>query len=211
MDYARRLLAGVVRARDAVTAASLTIALTVVAAQAQVTDSLSHRSRPDEPLSFQNRRTRGSSNARLGKGRVRRGAYWNGHLYILPSNENLLAFCLDRGQLSRPPAWRSATRFGNPGATPAVSANGSRDGIVWVIRTRGWREGDRPAALYAWDATNLPNELYNSEDHSARDGAGRAIRFAIPTIANGRVYVVARSEVDVYGLLDSLRARPSFK
>jgi hypothetical protein len=141
----------------------------------------------------------------LGRGVYAAPAYWNGNLYVLASNENLFAFCLDRGLLSRPPAWRSSTRFGNPGATPAVSANGSRDGIVWAINSRGWREGERPAAVYAWDATNLANELYNSEQHGTRDRAGRAIRFAIPTIANGRVYMGARSEVDVYGLLPNLR------
>ncbi len=31
-------------------------------------------------------------------------------------------------------------RFGNPGATPAVSANGTRDGIVWLIENKAWND-----------------------------------------------------------------------
>ena len=53
--------------------------------------------------------------------------------------------------------------------------------------------------LHAYDALNISKELFRS-DETGRDGAGRAVRFAIPTVAQGRVYVGAKSEVDVYGL-----------
>jgi hypothetical protein len=61
--------------------------------------------------------------------------------------------------------------------------------------------GTRPSILRAYDAGNVARELYNSEENSARDRAGRTVRFTIPTVANGRVYVGAKGEVDVYGLL----------
>ena len=41
-----------------------------------------------------------------------------------------------------------------------------------------------------------------SEEVPARDRAGTALRFNIPTVANGRVYVGTRGGVDVHGLLN---------
>ena len=61
----------------------------------------------------------------------------------------------------------------------------------------------RPAVLHAYDAAHVENELYNTEENSARDRAGTALRFTIPTVVNGRVYIGAKGEVDVYGLLGS--------
>jgi hypothetical protein len=70
-----------------------------------------------------------------------------------------------------------------------------------VIETRGWRAADRPAVLRAYDAANVARELYDSEQRAERDRAGTALRFTIPTVAGGRVYVGAKDELDVYGLL----------
>jgi hypothetical protein len=128
-------------------------------------------------------------------------AYWNHRLYLFLSNDVLKVFALDRGQLSREPVAQAATKFIDPGAIPTVSSNGTRDGIVWVIETKGWRAPDRPAVLHAYDAMNVARELYNSEQNSARDRAGMTLRFTIPTVINGRVYVEAKKELDVYGLI----------
>lgn len=128
-------------------------------------------------------------------------AYWNHHVYILAANDVIRDYAVNGGQLSARPVAQGVTKFPDPGATPTISANGSRDGIVWVIRSRGWRSPDTPAVLYAYDATNVAHELYNSEQNTARDRAALCLRFNIPTVANGRVYLGAKKEVDVYGLL----------
>jgi hypothetical protein len=96
---------------------------------------------------------------------------------------------------------RGTTRFPDPGATPTISANGNANGIVWLLRSKGWRAPDRPAVLYALEAANVARELYNSEQKPERDRAGLCLRFNVPTVARGRVYVGAIGELDVYGLL----------
>jgi hypothetical protein len=128
-------------------------------------------------------------------------AYWNGHVYFLSSGEPLAAFAVSKGKLSDTPDAVGMQRFGNPGATPAISANGKRDGIAWLIETKTWNGADKPAVLRAYDASNVARELYNSEQNIDRDRVGLTLRFTIPTVVNGRVYVDAKGGVDVYGLL----------
>jgi outer membrane protein assembly factor BamB len=138
-----------------------------------------------------------------GKGIYAAPAYWNGHVYVLASDDSLADFVIDKkGTFPDRPAMKGSQRFANPGATPAVSANGARNGIVWLIETKVWNDfSDRIAVLHAYDANNVAHELYNSEENSSRDRAGAAMRFTTPTIANGHVYVGAKGEVDVYTIV----------
>jgi len=59
--------------------------------------------------------------------------------------------------------------------------------------------------LHAFEATNVAHELYNTEQDSRRDRAGIGLRFNVPMVVNGRVYLGAKRELDVYGLLSSPR------
>ena len=127
-------------------------------------------------------------------------AYWNKHVYFLGSHDVLRDFTVDHARLMLRKA-AGGPKFTDPGATPTISANGTKDGIVWVIATKTWNGTDRNAVLHAYDAANIQKELYNTEENRARDRAGKALRFTIPTVVNGRVYIGANGEVDVYGLL----------
>ena len=119
--------------------------------------------------------------------------YWQGRVYYVGAVDVAKAFALNNGTLSTTPQSTSSHTFTSFGATPAVSANGNTNGILWAI--------DRSGVLYAYDATNLATELYNSSQAGTRDTLGTAVRFTVPTIANGRVYVGAKGQLVVYGLL----------
>ena len=90
-------------------------------------------------------------------------AYWNRHVYVLPSSEELRDFSMDRGRLNTD-SIRAGTQLvlANAGANPTISANGTRDGIVWVIESKTWNGGDKPAILHAYDVVNVSYEIYNS-------------------------------------------------
>jgi hypothetical protein len=126
-------------------------------------------------------------------------AYWNRHAFFACSDDVLRDYAVENGKLALRAS--SIVKFDNPGATPSVSANGNQDAIVWAISTRTWNGADKPAILYAFDAKNIRQPIYTSEENSKRDRGPMATRFVIPVVANGRVYFAARGEVDVYGLL----------
>jgi len=126
-------------------------------------------------------------------------AYWNKHLFFACSDDHLRDYFLENGQLKLSAA--SGVKFENPGATPSVSANGTKNAIVWAIATKTWNGADQPAVLYAFDANKIDQPLYTSEQNANRDRAAAATRFVIPVVANGRVYFSARGEVEAYGLL----------
>jgi hypothetical protein len=126
-------------------------------------------------------------------------AYWNHTVYVLADGDGVRAYDIGNGTLT----FKAASSFSlkDHAATPAISANGNKDGIVWVVSSKSWNGAPRTAVLHAADASDLTKELYNSEQNSERDRAGIGMRFNIPTVASGHVYIGARHEVDVYGLL----------
>ncbi len=131
-------------------------------------------------------------------------AYWNGSIYYGGSNGDLSVYTLNGGILSSIPSSLSTNPILFPGATPSISASGSTNGIVWAVDTSnfgGYGPPSAPAILHAYDATNVAHELYNTTQVLTRDVMGNAVKFVVPTIANGKVYVGTQTEVDVFGLL----------
>src|SRR5207302_2943313 len=130
-----------------------------------------------------------------------RPAYWNGNVYFWGSGDNLKAFSFANGRLSPTPTSRSAETAGFPAATPAVSASGNTGAIVWSIETSSYSV-QGPAVLMAHDALNVATLLYSSNQNLSRDNPGPAVKFVVPTVVNGKVYVAAEYQVSVYGLLN---------
>ncbi len=121
-------------------------------------------------------------------------AYFNNTIYYGSVGQNLIAFPISNAQIGSPSS-RTALFFEAPGSTPSISANGTANGIVWTIQSEV-----TPATLHAYDATNLANELYNSDQAGTRDQFSDN-KFITPMIANGKVYVGTPTGVAVFGLL----------
>jgi len=146
-------------------------------------------------------------------------AYWNNNIYSGGTNSagtssyygsgtSLAAYSFVNGVLSTTPTSQSAETYQYPGPTPSISANGTKNGIVWAMMNDGVAvEG--PALLLAYDATNLANTLYSSNTNPARDNPGLAWKFTVPTIANGKVYVGTNGQLSIYGLLGVAQTAPA--
>jgi hypothetical protein len=122
-------------------------------------------------------------------------AYFNNTVYYGDSGDNLKAFTISNAMLSTTPTSQTATSFTYPGTTPSVSANQGSNGIVWAV------ENSNPAVLHAYNASNLAQELYNSNQAGSRDQFGPGNKFITPIVANGKVFVGTQTGVAIFGLL----------
>ena len=127
-------------------------------------------------------------------------AFWRGNVYLAGVSGRLTQWRLENGMFPPRPTHESANLISYPGATPSISSNGTSNAIVWVIGTPGRVQGGGPAVLRAYDADDVSVELYASDKAGARDAAGPGVKFSVPTIADGRVFVGTQSELDIYGL-----------
>lgn len=123
-------------------------------------------------------------------------AYFNGTIYYGPVGNTLRAFPISNAKVALSSSSTSSHTFSYPGATPSISANGTSNGIVWVI------EPGSTGTLHAYNAANLGTELYNSNQAGTRDQFPDSShdKFVTPMIANGKVYVGAANAVVVFGL-----------
>ncbi|MGA8087139.1 MAG: putative Ig domain-containing protein [Terracidiphilus sp.] len=166
----------------------------------------------------------GDSNAwqriSTGNGIYATGAFWNSHFYIGGFGAALSDYVLNSATAKLSLAKTAATPvFGFPGATPSVSSMPDySNGIVWALDQTNYCTEQAtacgPVVLHAYDATNIATELWNSSQGAGNAG-GNAVKFTVPTIANGKVFVGTRGnnagdvdtststpgELDIYGLL----------
>lgn len=122
-------------------------------------------------------------------------AYYGNVVYYGAVGDHLKAFPIASARLATRPGSSSAKTFPYPGTTPSVSANGTQNAIVWAA------ENGSVGALHAFNASNLGQELYNSNQAGSRDTFGPGNKFITPMIAQGHVYVGATNGVAVFGLL----------
>ena len=145
------------------------------------------------------------------KGTVYRGqpAYFDGRLYSSSANDFLYEFRLVNARLVDEPISHTANKFVYPGAAPSISANGSRNAIVWAAENgRGEQPG--PASLRAYDASHLCTSCTTHEMRE-RDYFGIGNKFITPMIAHGKVYVGSADGwgVRIIAKSGSLKGHPS--
>jgi len=150
-------------------------------------------------------------------------AVWNDTIYLGPFGGPLTSYALQTSStpisfVQQAQATSPSGGFGFPGPSPSISANGTADGVVWALDNSKYctnqSSGCGPAVLHAYSASSLA-ELWNSSmAASGADAAGNAVKFTVPCVANGKVYVGTRGnntggalssssapgELDVYGL-----------
>ena len=123
-------------------------------------------------------------------------AFFQGTVYYGDVGGTLKAFGIQQALLGKTPTSQTSMSFGYPGTAPAVSANGSSNGIVWAV------QNSQPAVLYAFAAGNLATLLYDSNQAAnGRDNFGAGNKFITPSVANGKVFVGTPMGVAVFGLL----------
>lgn len=131
----------------------------------------------------------------LGGGLFSKPSYFNNTVYYGAVGDHLKAFPITSALLAETPSSESASTFAYPGTTPSISANGATNGIVWAV------ENASTGILHAYSATNLTNELYNSNQAANNRDQFSDNKFVTPMVANGKVYIGTPNSVVVFGLL----------
>jgi Legume lectin domain/Chitobiase/beta-hexosaminidase C-terminal domain len=127
--------------------------------------------------------------------------YGNNTVYLWGTADKLKSFPLTNGKLSSTPSQTGAQSAGFPSPTPVITANGNSSPIVWTVQTDTYNSNGS-AYLRAHDATNITTTLYSSLTNAARDTPGGAVKFVVPIVSNGKVYVGTTNSLAVYGLLN---------
>jgi hypothetical protein len=141
-------------------------------------------------------------------------AFFQNQLYYGSTDDDITAFSIIPGNATTPallsssPTSFSSEFFAFPGPTPSISAAPDGSGaILWALdNTSYFNHG--PAVLHAYSPSNLQDELYSSADEGTRDQAAGAVKFTVPTVANGKVYVGGEFALTIYGLLPASPSRP---
>jgi chitodextrinase len=141
----------------------------------------------------------GLNTTSIGGGVFGQPAYWNGNLYISVIGDSLRQFPISNASISTSSTSNSSESFSYPGVIPTISANTTSGAIVWALEIGGYAPGN-PVILHAFNATNLASEIYTSPS-SGSGAAGIAVKFSVPTVANGKVYAGGQGSITVFGLL----------
>ncbi|CAN5428733.1 hypothetical protein BH10PLA1_BH10PLA1_13860 [soil metagenome] len=122
-------------------------------------------------------------------------AWFNGKLYAVSGYTGpAYAFTITSTGQIKLASQSTDGSFGYIPGSPMVSANGTTNGVVWAVDTGS-------NILHAFDANTMATELWNSSlSVGGSDNLGAAVKFAVPTVANGQVFVGTQNSLVVYGL-----------
>ena len=137
-------------------------------------------------------------------------AFFKDRLYLQALDEVLKAYAFTNGLIDAAPLSQATEAFGFRGATPSISANGANNGIVWQLATGN----SFVAPLRAYDAENVSHKLYDSvlSTQAGLSDQVTYVKFVVPTIAYGKVYLGTTNALAVFGLRSviwSIERRPA--
>jgi hypothetical protein len=125
-------------------------------------------------------------------------AYWNGNIYLAGQQDYIKMFTISNGTMSNQPVQQTSVMFNDRGPSISISASGTNNGILWAVL-------HGTPVLYAFDATDISTELYDTTQAlQLRDRILATSRFVVPTVVNGKVYVGGRNQLYAFGILPSL-------
>ncbi|HEX3685384.1 MAG TPA: RICIN domain-containing protein [Bryobacteraceae bacterium] len=133
----------------------------------------------------------------------------NPTLFVWDSGSNLEAYSFTNGLFNTTPAAEGATSISGccAGGALSISSNNYAPGtnIIWAsVSLTSPIHSLAAGQLFAYDATNITTELWDSYQNQSRDDFGDWAKFVAPTVANGKVYVGSDSgsgQLVAYGLL----------
>jgi hypothetical protein len=131
-------------------------------------------------------------------------AWWNNYVYVGGSGDYIKAFSFNTttGLLSTTPSTETGQKYSYPGTTVSISSNGTSNGIVWALNNAKYSTTTGQGSLHAYKAGDLATQLYSSKDDATRDDPGAPVKFTVPTVVNGKVYITTQKDLVVYGLLN---------
>jgi hypothetical protein len=129
-------------------------------------------------------------------------AFFNNTLYIIDYNSKIGAYKIANGLFDTTPVESPDSYDNKGGATVSISSEGASNAIAWAIYNTGGESPTADCVLRAYNARTMA-KLYSSDELPARDSAGAAVKFTVPTIANGKVYVGGQYSLTVYGVVKS--------
>jgi hypothetical protein len=126
-------------------------------------------------------------------------AFFNNRIYYQGVGLPLKAFAISNALVNPTPVSQATDTVTFRGATPSISANGTTNGIVWELAptpTLG------VTSLHAYNAEDLSQKLYDSYQSWLAGAPDKIsfVKFVVPTIANGKVYVGTTNALAVFGL-----------
>jgi fibronectin type 3 domain-containing protein len=133
--------------------------------------------------------------------------FYNGVLYYVGGyGDDARTFTIANGVMSTSSVTQSADSYPFPGSTPTISTNTSGgNAVVWDIAGPGTNQ------LRAYSASQgYSSEIYTSAQAvNSRDSFGSAVKFTVPTVADGEVFVGTTASVVAYGLLQQATKAPA--
>lgn len=108
----------------------------------------------------------------------------------------------------QPPLFKSQNQFGYPGAIPVVSWNDTipspvlTDAILWLVDSSGFRDGT-PAKLLAYPAYPSSGQQNITPIFEDDVDGPLAVKFQVPVVINGQVYVAGQAVTHVCTAQDS--------